>query len=395
MFGAASPSAPFARPAMLAGLDRRLLVKIFAISFLCACLLQGSRWALLGSQDDFNWSNEARFVQEDDARQFELSNMYGYPGRPVIDGTRFLHTLLGVSYPTALVTFMTLADACLIAGITTIIYALRQDALWAVAAGGMLAVNPLYVHASAPSAVATLLLVFLCLLTLAIDERRGHASPALYVAWSLSLGITVAIRADIGGFSGGFFALILLATSNWKTMLMVLGGAIGVFVLCDPYMYWMPVRHVRDLVGKVTFHYAEIAPARLTGGQLWGVSSLLIFSLGLGWASVATHRGNERTVSARFLLFLAAFTACSYAVFLTARYQTERYYLPIVFIWQTFLPLFLLTLAPVIPFSFLKTPEEKERARRIYRWSVPGVLVGCNLAYFAWTLVLERVFPVR
>ena len=217
----------------------------------------------------------------------------------------------------------------------------------------------------------------------------------LYAAWSLVLGVTVAVRADIGAFSGAFFALVLLAASNWKTVLAALGGAIVVFVLFDPYMYWMPVRHVRDLVGKVVFHYAEISPAHLTTGQVWGVSSLLIFSLGLGWVSAVMRQGKRAHRFHAVLGFLAAFTACSYAVFLSARYQTERYYLPIVFIWQTFLPLFLLSLAPAIPFSFLTTPEEKAHARHLYRRSVPVVLIGVNLAYFAWTLAAECLFPVR
>ena len=373
----------------------RTLAWILVGSFLFAAFFQGTRWSYFGSQDDLNWSNEARFVQEDDPRQFEDLNMYGYPGRPVIDGTRLMHTVLGVSYPAALVVFMTLGNASCIAGIAGLIYWLRGEPLWSISVAGMLSLNLLYVHASPPSAITAPLLVLLCLLTLAIDERRGQPRRLLYGAWALVLGAAVAIRADIGVFSGAFFALVVWSVSNWKTVLAASAGAFAAFAVLDPYMFTMPGRHVADLVHKVRFHYAESTPATLTWGQLWGVSWPLLLSLGLGLVLMVRHRGRRLPIPARFLLFLAAFTVANYAVFLSARYQTERYYLPIVFIWQTFLPLFLLALAPEVSFSFLRTDASQERARRIYRLSIPIMLVGYEFVVFVAILGLDYAIPLR
>jgi hypothetical protein len=376
-------------------LRTRALVWIFVGSFLFAAFFQGARWTYFGSQDDLNWSNEARFVQENDPRQFEDLNMYGYPGRPVIDGTRILHAVLGVSYPAALVAFMTLGNASLIACIAGFVYWLRREPLWSISVAGMLSLNLLYVHASPPSAITAPLIVLLCLLTLSIEEKRGQPRLLLYGAWALVLGFTVAIRADIGVFSGAFFALVVLAGSNWRRVLAMSAAAFAAFVVFDPYMVTMPGSHVRDLVHKVRFHYAQIAPSALTWGQLWDVSWPLLLSVGLGLVLMVRHRGRRLPIPARFLLFLLAFTICNYAVFLSARYQTERYYLPIVFIWQTLLPLFLLALAPEISFSFLRTDASRERARRMYRLSIPVMLVGYELVVFVALLGLDYAIPLH
>ena len=386
----------FTNPAGIPRVRRnRTLGWILVGSFLFAAFFQGARWSHFGSQDDLNWSNEARFVQEDDPRQFEDLNMYGYPGRPVIDGTRLVHTVLGVSYPTALVVFMTLGNAFLIAGIAGFVYWLRGEPLWSISVAGTLSLNLLYVHASPPSAVTAPLIVLLCLLTLAIDERQGEPRLLLYGTWALVLGVTVAIRADIGVFSGAFFGLVVSAASNWKTTLAVTAAAFAAFVAFDPYMFTMPGRHVGDLLGKIRFHYAQITPSALTWTQLWSVSWPLLLSLGLGMTLLVKHRGRRLPIPARFLLLLTVFTVCNYAVFLSARYQTERYYLPIVFIWQAFLPLFLLALAPEISFSFLRTRDSQERARSLYRLSVPIMLVGYEFVVFVAILGLDYAIPLR
>jgi hypothetical protein len=82
-----------------------------------------------------------------------------------------------------------------------------------------------------------------------------------------------------------------------------------------------------------------------------------------------------------FVWALIALTMTLYVVFLTARYQAVRYFIPIVFIWQAFLPLMLFDLVSCLRFSSLSTETVRARARQFCAALVVLLLVGSQI-YF-------------
>ena len=370
--------------------------KIFLVSLLVACLCQGVRWSVLGLVDDEQWAAQGYYVQVRDAREFDTEIAYGYPGGPVIDGTVLFHLVFRISYLAALIAFLSFFNALLIACIAVCAYAYRPDLLWIIALCGMLALNQLFIFATPPSAVAPLLIVLLCMLSLMIDAKRDLTPRWLLCAWSLVLGLSVATRIDIGVLGGAFFMFVLFRVLPWKRVLAMLGGAVVAFVVFDPFMYFVPVRHIADLFDKVHYFYAKKAPMHMDASQVWDVSWLVLACVCFGPAFMVLRKGYRSPVPPRFMLIVALFTACAYAVFLSSHIQAERYFLPVIFIWHTFLPLFMLALAPEIHFSFLKTPGEQENARRIYRLGVPVLLIGYELALFVNILILSSGgYPVK
>ena len=82
-----------------------------------------------------------------------------------------------------------------------------------------------------------------------------------------------------------------------------------------------------------------------------------------------------------FLVVMLLITAFLYNVFLTARYQAPRYFKPLILIWETFLPIFIFSLLPLINFEFLKKEKSKKIALNIVSVFVVIILISYYLIY--------------
>jgi hypothetical protein len=125
--------------------------------------------------DSGMWGHEAQYVLQNDAREFNFLEAYGHPGGPIIEGTIALQTFSHLPYDICVLIFVALFDSLIIAGACVLARVLREASPWWVAVLGVLSLNRLYDYATPPTAVATVLVVFLCLLTLymRIDRERG------------------------------------------------------------------------------------------------------------------------------------------------------------------------------------------------------------------------------
>jgi hypothetical protein len=90
---------------------------------------------------------------------------------------------------------------------------------------------------------------------------------------------------------------------------------------------------------------------------------------------------NVRLLPRRFVYTLLVETALLYAIFLTSKYQAVRYYIPILFIWQALLPMYILSIIPKLRFSFLRTEKAQRRGALVFSIFVIVLLVASQ-AYF-------------
>jgi hypothetical protein len=353
---------------------------LFAAVFLVACLGQGFVFFNVGILDEEFWSDQARYVETGSPEQYNPAHAYGHPGGSVILGTLAVHHLAGISYETALPVFLTLFNGVVIAAVATLCYRLRPESLWWLPVVGTLSVDKLYVVSTPTSAVAGPLLVLLTLITLRILEPDTVSWRQL-ASWSLVAGLAVATRFDIGAITSLFLFGVLATTLRRRQLAEIAVAAFAVFVICDPYMWYMPVRHVGDLLGKAALHHQTFARNRLDLVEIVSLSSLAFLGLFVTLLTQVAPGVVRERLPAVFVWALLALTITLYGVFLTASYQAARYFIPIVFIWQAFLPLVLLDLVSGRLFSSLSTEASRARARQFCAALVVLLLVGSQISF--------------
>jgi len=352
----------------------------FAVALLIACLGQGFVYFNVGILDEVFWSNQARFVEAGSPEQYNTAHAYGHPGGPVILGTIAVHHVAGVDYETALPVFLTTFNGVVITAIATLCRRLRPDRLWWLPVLGTLSVDRLYAVSTPTSAVAGPLIVLLTLLTLRIVER-GVVSWRQLASWSLVAGLAVATRFDIGSITTSFLFGVLATTLRWRQVVGMAAAAFAVFVVCDPYMWYMPVRHVGDLLGKAALHHQTFVRNRLDPGEVVSLSATAFLGLAFTLLGQAVPGVVRKKLPAVFVWALLALTVSLYGVFLSASYQAARYFIPIVFIWQVFLPLQLFDLVAGLRFPSLGTEVARTRARAICAALIVLLLVGSQFSF--------------
>lgn len=349
--------------------------RIFVAVFVAAFFLQWFGWSA-GITDGSLWENEAKYVQTGDvAHEFDFFGAYGHPGGPIIEGVIAAHTVLRIPYDDVIIPFLCIVDALLIALATVLCYLLRPKYLWWLVAAAVLSLNSnFFQYATPPSAIASLLLVVLSLYALWLYERPDAASSR-FVLWGAVAGLAGATRAPESAVIFTALLLLLWSRFGWRKAVYAAAAAGAVFVLADPFMLFMPVRHLGDLFHKAFLHYAEFAPAPLAPGTLIAFSSLSFISVFLAVATASLRRKISDSIPPRYLAVLLVFTVALSVIFLTARYESARYFLPLTLLWEALLPLFLFQLLPFMRFSFLKTADGQRLAALFMAAFVFGYLV--------------------
>ena len=149
-----------------------VLWKIFIISLLVASLFQWGRWHTLGIIDDGMWSHQAEYAETNNPKQFTPLMSYGHPGGPIIEGTIAFHKIFNFSYYTSLIMVVTVVNSIIIACICVLTYVYQKDVLWTAGVLGILSLNKLYNESTPPSAIASVLVVLLFVLTLCLYKRK-------------------------------------------------------------------------------------------------------------------------------------------------------------------------------------------------------------------------------
>ncbi len=290
------------------------------------------------------WSDQAKYFDTGDIEQFNAKHAYGHPGGPIILGMVLAHHVFSVPYTKdSMVFFMAFLNSLLIACISVCCFMLRRNSFWWVAVFGTLSIHRMFFNTTPPTALASFLLVFLCLLTLCICEQKEKIKTSVLLLWSVLVGLSIATRADIGIFVSAFISLILWRFIGWKALFLLLLNAFFVFFIFDPFMWFMPVQHIKDLFSKIVYHYADFRIKRMWLLEVVNISFISFLSMLSFVFTFFYKKGKFLFMPAVLGWSLLGMTFFLYYIFMTANYQVSRYYMPIIFIWETFFYLFLST----------------------------------------------------
>lgn len=349
-----------------------LLVALLAIS------IQAGRLFRVPVYDQHVWSDHAGFVRTGDARQFETMMAYGHPGGPLVTGGIAVQALPGISDYHAFTLLLSVLNGLAVAAICAVCFALRRNVWWGAGAFLALSLHGSFAEGTPPSLLAAYLSTLLAVLTLYWYERPERR--ALVWSWAAVAGLLISTRFDVGVFFIGIFGILLLTRVPWQKLLGAGGVILLIFVATDPFFWFMPVQHAQDLLFKVFYHYAEFPiPTALPLPLVLQFSAFGLLSVALALTMILFRRRLGTVLPLPYLGVLLGATAVLYAVYLTAVYQAERYFLPILFIWETLLPLFL--------FHLISMTTYQERTKRalmalciLFLMIYPLFFIGCYYA---------------
>jgi hypothetical protein len=353
-------------------------------------------------EDESIWTTAAQTMYQGDVQAFPKLDAYMHPGGPAIEGTIGFLYLFRSNYSVALTAFLIIFDSICVGLICMLAYILRKDLLWPLTILGLLSFQSLYSEASLyidltpPSMIASLVLPLLVLLTLYMYEAKGNVRTIVLVLWCALAGLLAAARIDVGSMMTAGLLLFLLTLYDFKKVFYMGVGCVISFCVFDPFMWFDPIEQIRRLFGTATLYYSGTGFAQFTYYivNLEKVSLLGLMGLFLGLVFLLRRKELPSVMPTRFLAFLLGMTAVITTIFLSAHSQAARYFMPLVFVWEIFLPYFLFTLISNIHFSFLQGEQAQKRGQFILKILFILLLVGIPAEIYVSEILHHAAFAI-
>lgn len=364
---------------------RYIFFGVFFISFICQMTL----WSRPYMMDVVMWKNQAEYVDNNDPKQFDMLAAYGHPGGPLILGPILIHKVFDINYSTQLlIGVLAFLNSLTIAFIALICFLIRKNSIWWLVVASILSFHYLYIYATPPSALASLVFVLLCLFTFYLYEDKLRIDTSSIFLWSLTSGFLVATRADIGIVASSFLAIILIPKMGFRNFLLTCICAFGFFITFNPFMWFMPLRHMGDLLYKVTYHYSNFSPTTIPAWLLFDIFFMSLISIFI-FLTISLFR-KKITLPVPlvfgFSVFLMTVTLCT--IFLTSNYQALRYFMPLIFIWETLLVLFIFHIISLVDSLKKKQNLFGLSKADLIKFSIAIILVFLHFIIFLNSLVL-------
>ncbi|MEX0650360.1 MAG: hypothetical protein WD200_05150 [Candidatus Andersenbacteria bacterium] len=316
------------------------MCSIFAIQY-----ATWQRWPLA---DGNVWENRITHFQGEVAnKHFNAQNptYSGHPGMSVIVIGSVIHWLFSLEVGTALQVTVSLFTAIVMTAIGALAYKLRPNLIWWPAAVLVLAAHPLLMGITPTNAfIAPLITLFVLCVLWIYEHPDTKKSWVPYVAGAV-LGAAAVTRLPTTVLLTLPF-LVLLANRRYIHPLFVaLVTALVVSFVLDPLLLFDFSGHIRHVLFRTGLNYTDyVASSPLTFTALATHIPLSLLSIVLGIALTLKKVRTTQAPPIQFIYTMLISTALLLAGIFSVRSQSARYLVPIAFMWEAFLPLFLINL---------------------------------------------------
>ena len=374
--------------------NSHLFLAVFFVSF----LIHSSYFRLITFADYDKWVARTINLSEDiltpspQIRFFDVNHEYRYGSHP---GTTFLLPAaslykLGLPGPTSLFLSITFISSFLTASIAAACHHLRPRSPWWLISSIILFIHPLYFYSTPTNAIIGPITALLFLLALVVYEQRKQSLSVgliLFISFIFGLGLSTRLHDTV--FIGAPLITFIGAYVRKKHLiLMILAAALFAFVL-NPFLWFIPLEYLKTAILRTSSHLAYTGMPGFNLTLLWALyyTPLTIISIALAVVSFIFAR-KKLPVSSPFLLTLFLITAITIGLFRSANFKTLRYFYPLIFTWDIFLPLFLLCLSDNIYFPFISSVRSALYARHLTRLVLMVIVVFGFAFLTAYNLLL-------
>ena len=317
---------------------------IFLWVFLYVFLIQLTTIAPNITSDRTMWANQIQYFLEQDPRVFDFNRAYGHPGTTLVALGSMLHVFFGISYLNALSLSISIFIAGTTAACAVICSKLHENSIWWISTTLILSFNRLYSFSTPPTAIVMPLVTLIVLAAWFLLEQRSIQSKQHYILWGCFIGLSAATRIDATILVGIPMLMLIWYRNGKKVLLPVIAGTIVSFFVVDPFLWYMPVQHFKDLVYKFTYHYSHYSlPTSINGDEWAHAIPLSVISI---VCSLVILNRRPRLLVMPFQIFitLLGITFLASVIIYTSKFQAIRYFYPVIIVWEILLPLFALQL---------------------------------------------------
>lgn len=353
--------------------DMQTKVRIFWGMFFVAFIIQFITLTYIPILDEKIWVRTTELFY---TRSLKLLTepTYGYPATTLLLPASFLQTLFPFSPRLSFILSLSVLNAAAIAGIGVICFLLKPKSLWWLTASGMLMVNRLLLFATPPSALVSLLVPLILLLTLYDLRYRSQKRPLFLLG--ILLGASLTTRLDISLLAVFTTASLLALDATKRNFLPQLGGVVILsFCALNPYMWFMPVQHLLDIAHKITYHYEILHSEKEAMWRIFLLSPMAVGGFLVTLFFLVTKK-YFTPLERQFFFRVVAFSTITIVIVLTASYRVAWYLFPIFLLWEIFLSYFLLVLLSHVSFSFIHTQAGKQIIHNVLQIFLLVLLVG-------------------
>ncbi len=328
-------------------------------------------------------------------RNLDQNKYSEHPGMPVVLAACF-GKATGMSAKEGLKLSVAIINALVITGAAWWAKKIIPDSFWWVGVWGMVLFNPLYYHASPTDAVAAPLTVIIFLMAWRHLKKRKKVSLASSLVLGLLMGVGLATRLHFFIlFLAPLFVFLIMANGLRRVLIIGLSGLVWMQAL-NVLAWYSPINFFRAaLFGQLGF-YTGSSLNDMGRVSVQFVDFLLFGPLALWSIFLAVFimliPEFKRIVERGCLLVLFISTLISVSFLLGSSLQSLRYFYPLFFLWEAFLPLWLLLLASKIKLSSASYGLQKiTRKRKI----IGPVLVGGLIISQAFMMIYTYYLPAR
>ena len=313
---------------------------------------------------------------------FDFYGCYGHPGTTLVELGSLFHVVFGLSYSAALILSMSILIATVTAACSVLCFLLYPQTLWWLSTACILILNRLYISATPPTTVVMPFTVLIVMMIWWLWEHPVLTNRRPYYLWGAIVGLAAATRLDASLLVGTPMFILLWYRHGHKVFVPVLIGFSICFFISDPFLWFMPIRHLADLIYKFTKHYSRfdssMYSATIEPAEMLNAGWLSVISF--GWAfALLCYRRLSLIIPVPIMAILSGTSVLGVMVILSSKFQAVRYLFPIIIIWEVFLPLFALkTLEHSNQTSFFKAIIKNSA---ISSWIIVIVVLTQLLAY--------------
>jgi hypothetical protein len=328
------------------------------------------------------WANQIAYFLNHDPRVFDMLGAYGHPGGTLVALGSLFHIFFGLSYSNALIFSVSLLIATTTAACATLCFLLYPGSLWWMATAFILTFSRFYIDATPPTAVVMPFIALAVLTTWWIVLQYDQKSRWKYFIWGIIAGLAAATRLDVSLLVGAPMFVLLWRQNRNRVVLPILAGFVITFFLADPFMWFMPVRHLLDLVHKFTLHHNDFShPTTINVQKVIQSFALAIISI-MWWLYLFLFL-RKRIIPNRIASAFLGVTLLATFVILSSRFQAMRYFYPLIIVWEIFLPL--LALETFSPAS-RHEPSGSFPSGTVTSWSIMGLVILTQILSYGLTI---------
>ncbi|HJV34830.1 hypothetical protein [Geomonas sp.] len=323
------------------------------------------------------WAHEIFFLLTRNPAALNFNAAYGHPGTTLLELGSLLHLVSGLSYYPALAFSTAFLVAVLTAACSALCYLLKPRSLWWFTTAFILTFSRFYIDATPPVAVVMPFMTLFVLLSCWLWKQEVTAARRFCILFGILIGLSAATRLDVTLFVAcPLFALFCYRT-GLRSPLPGVAGGVAAFFASNPFLWFMPFQHLKDLLHKFTYHYAQYnASTSLTLSE-W-LYAVPLSVLAIIWSLLLLRRQNqEGSLAKEVLLTYGALTVVAVGFLISSKFQAVRYLYPFLIVWEVILAHFVLEMTEAVSdFSPSSLRINKRTVLALLGFVIPTQIIG-------------------